>query len=31
MVHARQLIQGFDFCEIEAYGLENSLTVQYFH
>jgi Zn-dependent peptidase ImmA (M78 family) len=31
MVHARQLIQGFDFCEIEAYGLENSLTVQHFH
>jgi len=31
MVHARQLIQGFDFCEIEAYGLENSLTMQHFH
>jgi len=31
MVHARQLIQGFDFCEIEAYGLENSLTMQNFH
>jgi Zn-dependent peptidase ImmA (M78 family) len=31
MVHARQLVQGFDFCEIEAYGLENSLTVQHFH
>ena len=31
MVHARQLVQGFEFCEIEAYGLENSLTMQHFH
>lgn len=31
MVHARQLVQGFDFCEIEAYGLERSLTEQCFH
>ena len=31
MVHARQLVQGFDFCEIEAYGLERSLTAQCFH
>lgn len=31
MVHARQLVQGFDFCEVEAYGLERSLTEQCFH
>lgn len=31
MVHARQLVQGFDFCEVEAYGLERSLTEQCLH
>lgn len=26
MVHARQLVNGFDFCEEEAYDLETTLT-----
>ena len=31
LVHARQLSQGVDFCEEEAYGLEGVLTERCYH